>query len=200
MEDLFEPVQPNRKTFAAGPFGYPSHFIWWDLIKFAELSGASTSPAGLLVMEWSHEGPRSKALEDFLNVKASGKFIVKIEPIMSAQALERLRNSTLIRNVRVKTENPDVVRALEHDGKLAGMFVLGGVRGSLAEGHARPVRLACHIGEGQLPPSPVPPSEGPAWGKKGHRCHRRRYPSSRLLHPHPQHSLPGPGRGILRPP
>lgn len=111
------------------PLRYPSHFVWWDLSKFPEISGAPKNPAGLLVMERSQQGPRSTALEVFLNEKASGRFRVKIDPLVSAEALERLQGSALIKKVRVRTEDPDAVRALEQDGKLAGMYVLGGLKG-----------------------------------------------------------------------
>ena len=111
------------------PLRYPTHFTWWDLSKYPEISGAPKNPSGLLVMERSQRGPRSTALEDFLNAKGAGRFRVQIDPLMSAQALERLQSSKFIRKVRVKTEDPDAVRAMEQDGKLAGLFVLGGVKG-----------------------------------------------------------------------
>lgn len=111
------------------PLRYPSHFVWWDLSKFPEISGVPRNPAGLLAMERSQQGPRSTALEGFLNEKASGRFRVKIDPLVSDQALKRLQATNLIKKVRVKTEDQNAVRAVGQDGKLAGLFVLGGLAG-----------------------------------------------------------------------
>lgn len=111
------------------PLRFPSHFCWWDLSKFPEVSGAPKNAEGLLVVEQSQQGPKRSALEEFLNSKSAGKFRVVIDPIVSSQALERLQNTKLIKRVRVRTEDADAIRAMEHDGKMAGLFVLGGLSG-----------------------------------------------------------------------
>ena len=111
------------------PLRYPSHFVWWDLSGFPEISGVPRNPSGLLVMERSQQGPRHTALEQFLNVKGAGQFRVEIIPLVSSQALERLQNTKLIKKVKARVEDANAVRALEQNGTLSGLYVTAGLDG-----------------------------------------------------------------------
>lgn len=111
------------------PLRFPSHFVWWDLSAFPEISGVPRNPSGLLVMERSQQGPRHSALEQFLNVKGAGKFRVEIVPLISSEALERLQGTRFIKRVRARVEDQNAVRAIEKDGELAGLYVTAGLGG-----------------------------------------------------------------------
>jgi hypothetical protein len=62
-------------------------------------------------------------------------------------------------------------------------------RRSLAQDHARSMRLGRHAQEGQLPPSPVPPSARPPRRQEGHLRRRRLHAHRRLPYDQARHLL-----------
>jgi hypothetical protein len=85
-----------------------AHFIWFDLTKFAPLRGINAPTQGLLVIEYSHFGPKAGKLNKFIMDKSSQRYQTEVTALNEPGALARVMQSTHIKSIKVKEYDPTI--------------------------------------------------------------------------------------------
>lgn len=120
-----EPLDTQGK-----PLRYPTHFVWWDLTGYREMRGVPRKLAGgLLAMEFNIDAPRVGGFSQFIYEKSGQALRVDIVPVVEPGALDRLKQTRVIKSFRVKVKDPNLSQQAGLAGSLGGLFILPEVHG-----------------------------------------------------------------------
>jgi hypothetical protein len=85
-----------------------AHFVWYDLTRYPPHNGINAPIQGLLVIEYSHQGPKAGKLNDFIMAKSGQRYQTEVTALNEPGALARVMQSTHIKSIKVKEYDPTI--------------------------------------------------------------------------------------------